>query len=170
VSDRSVVKSLTLESPTQISMHSVDALNSGIAIEYMTQTYSSRISGVDMLVAKSRWYGFRDYPRRCKYLAKRYEQGSLGSVPLRSYRSGVLWKMLAYLSYEHTTLINEDAWKAIKDLLSSYLMCRRRNVKIRKEIPEYILKLNWTSKILQRIPLKRILLGAEVNKLLPRPL
>ena len=49
-------------------------------------------------------------------------------------------------------------------------MCRRRNVKVRKEISEYILRMNWTSNLLQRIPLKRILLGAEVNTLLPRPL
>ena len=108
------------------------ALNSGIVIEDMSQTHSSRISGVDMLVAYSRWYGFRDYPRRCKYLAKRYEQSSFGSVPLRSYRSEVLWKMLAYLSHEQTTPINEDAWKAMNDLLSSYLMCRRRYVKTLK--------------------------------------
>ena len=65
VSDRSGVITLTLESHSQTLIQS-GALNSGIKIEYMSQTHSSRISGVDMLVAESRWYGFRDYLRRCK--------------------------------------------------------------------------------------------------------
>lgn len=105
-----------------------------------------------------RLFGFRNYLRRCKYLAHRFEIGRLARVHLGCYSNVVLKRMLRFLNYGQipTSVISSKARLAIMKLLRKFLMTRVAAVARKKNVPS-VLILSWSSKLLRFVPIRSIM-------------
>lgn len=114
----------------------------------------------------ARTFGYRDFVRRCQYLAKCFEMGTLGTVDWATYRRANLWRMLRVLTHKLVWDISEKARKAIMADLRAALMIRPVTKKQRREGCT-VIHIDWTAHVLRAVALKRILAESESMHILP---
>ncbi len=114
-----------------------------------------------------RWYGSRDYHRRCVYLAKRSDSGTLDQVQWGNYARHSVTRMLRYLESEaQPDGISNETRDAILTKLRAIVLTRpylRREKKLRQPF----LSVEWNSHLLRRVNLKSILKHDAVLARLP---
>jgi hypothetical protein len=116
-----------------------------------------------------RRFGYRDYLRRIQHLSRVFQQnGSLEHIDFGRYKPGNLWRMMALMEKEDHDL-PQNAVKAILVALRGFLQVRNQPGSVKRNTDGCIyVKLNWTSRELRRIPLKKVLEDRELARLLPR--
>jgi hypothetical protein len=119
----------------------------------------------DQLLYGGRCYAFRDYRRRLNFLARMFSEDRLNQVDLDRYKRPVL--MRVYYLLQHGKLdIAVDAAKAITELIRGFLWSRERQGK--KVKPHgALIRVEWKSRLLRAVGLKRILMQPDIQQLLP---
>lgn len=135
------------------------------------QTQTPAVEGksqedAENVLPEGRMFGYRNYLRRCQYLAHRYEIGKLEQVRLSRYSAIVVKRMLRLLNYGLVPedAISPEAKRAVLEFLRKFLKARTLTLR-KKETSRSVLVLNWTSKLLQHVPLRAIM--SKHRKLLP---
>lgn len=113
-----------------------------------------------------RTFAYRDFERRCLYLASRFNDSSLDTVNWAGYRRLNLWRMLRALQHKLVMGISENARKAIMGKLRSVLLLRD-GAKRKQSEAATVIRVDWTAHSLQSVALKRIISEPEVMHLLP---
>ncbi|HEY9753915.1 MAG TPA: hypothetical protein V6C97_02010, partial [Oculatellaceae cyanobacterium] len=114
----------------------------------------------------ARTFAYRDFSRRCRFLARCFEDGRLGNIDWASYRRANLWRMLHALQYRRVTEVTEKARKAIVAQLRSVLAVREGKKREQKEVGT-VIKIDWTAHSLKAVALKRIVSEQQAIHLLP---
>lgn len=112
-----------------------------------------------------RWYAFRDYRRRCAYLVRRWRNKTLTSVVLSSYKRSVLWRMLAVVRSSNHGFEEEEA-NATASFLQTFLLLRKR-AKVQRSSDVCPLVIEWRTRDIDRLRLRRILESEEVMTAFP---
>lgn len=134
--------------------------------------HKNRKQPVDTNPVSTRWYGSRDWHRRCAYLANCYHSGHFDKICWERYKLKTLARMLSYLESISESIADEQpaidtvAGQVIIEKLRSLLLKRYRPPKKPKD-PKLWIRVEWTTHQLRRIGLKSILLQPEVKALLP---
>ena len=113
----------------------------------------------------TRWFAYRNYDRRCRYLARQYNSGNLENVALDTYRRSNLWRMLMVAESNVHTL-DTTAAIAISNFLREYLITRYRTrpKSVTKVIP---IKVEWRSRDMRLVGLRKILEHDAVKQIYP---
>jgi hypothetical protein len=112
-----------------------------------------------------RVYGYRDYLRRCRFLARQHELSRLDDVHWDWYSSKVLVKMSDLLrSGDHD--IAADAAAAIIDRIRDHFLLRWRPKRSEKVVPN-VVRIEWHSRLLRCVPLQHVMSKPEHVALLP---
>lgn len=115
-----------------------------------------------------RWYGSRDWHRRCVYLGKRFVLGTLDTVRWSDYASRSLNHMLNYLEHVNDPLdIDPLAYFAILKNLRKYVLVRKRSYGKPKRKLQYLVTVEWTTHHLRSLGLRNIILDPHIKQLLP---
>ena len=116
---------------------------------------------------KIRWYGSMDWLRRCLYLQRRFDAGTLDEVDIRQYANRTLSRMLKFLEYSGDALaISPEAHAAIILLLCKCLLTRPRPSAKPKRNGLFI-KIEWTTHLIGQVRVRDLLLDPAVTSLLP---
>ena len=114
-----------------------------------------------------RWYGSRDWLRRCEYLARRHKAGTLDTVQWERYALRSLQRMLGFLkSVDDSPNIDSKSRSAVLKALRARVLLRPVPAAKKKNSKMFI-RICWTTNRLQRVGLKGILLKPEIKTLLP---
>jgi hypothetical protein len=121
---------------------------------------------VDHVGSEGRLFGYRNYLKRCRYLAHRFEIGKLESVCLARYSLVVLKRMLRQLNLVTPAEagMSAQARRAVLEYLRKFLKTRTQTLRNKDTSPAVVV-LNWTSKLLRHVPLRVIM--CRHRKLLP---
>ena len=114
-----------------------------------------------------RWHGSRDWLRRCKYLERRFDTGTLNDVDFGKYAKRTLSRMLKFLEYsDNVSAISPEARAAILALLRTRLLTRSRpSAKAKRN--DLFIKIEWTTHLIGQVRVRELLLDPAVTNLLP---
>jgi hypothetical protein len=114
----------------------------------------------------SRVFGFRDTPRRCKYLEYQFQIGLLVHIKLAAYTVRNLYHMRSFLVGSGGDVMEQGARKAILNMLNAFLFSRAKP-KLTEKAKVTAIVVEWQSRNLRRIRLRQILQSPEVISFYP---
>lgn len=115
-----------------------------------------------------RWYGSRDWLRRCEYLARRSQEGTLDSVKWERYANRTLYRLLKFLECDwQSTSLSSDVCAGLKTELTGRILIRPY-IRTKKGGDKKLwFRVRWTTRQLASIGLKGILCDPKIKALLP---
>jgi hypothetical protein len=122
---------------------------------------------VGVTVDSGRWFGSRDWHRRCVYLAQRVESDTFHLVEWSDYSHRTIWRMWGYM--EHMPRLprftSETRQLILSQLRSLTLLTAMPTKRVTKS--RVIVRVEWTTRGMRKVRLKRILMDRTLKQLLP---